>query len=415
VRKTIATPPYEALVEERPADFRVHTSTYTDPEIFDAEIRYIFEQTWVYVGHESEVRFPGDYRTASIGRQPVIVSRDEHGELHVLLNACRHRGSVVCREPAGNSRAFRCPYHGWVYSNTGRLIGISHRDGYPDGFASDIEGLVPTARVAVYRGLIFASLNGEVGSLERHLGPVREYVDLWADMSLGGEPRLLRPHKYSYPGNWKLQAENGNDGYHPRVVHESAYAVFDQFGVRPADVIKSIQNEGCTRGFERGHGVLEGGNIERTRLPGFQAQLAERYGPERAEAITRRRYVFIFPNLLLMDANVRVIQPRAVDYTEVYSHFTELEGVADATNQERLLDLQRRLGTTGFLQPDDIEIFTANQTGFQASAMEWVTLARGIHREQTLAGGERVGEYMDETPQRALYREWARLMSRAPA
>ena len=120
---------YQNLIKETESNFMVHTRIYTDPQIFKDEMRGIFERTWVYVAHESEVLHTGDYLTTSIGRQPVIVSRSEDNSIHVLLNVCRHRGNAVCRQERGNSNFFRCPYHGWLYSNSGKLMGISQRSG----------------------------------------------------------------------------------------------------------------------------------------------------------------------------------------------------------------------------------------------------------------------------------------------
>ena len=87
---------------------RVHRRVYTDPAIFEEELRRIFGRIWVFVGHESEVPYPGDYRTTLIGRQPVILSRHSDGQVYVLYNRCMHRGALVCREEAGNSKHFRC-------------------------------------------------------------------------------------------------------------------------------------------------------------------------------------------------------------------------------------------------------------------------------------------------------------------
>src|SRR5437016_2498116 len=86
------------LVVATDSDFRVHTRAYTDPALFDEEMHRIFERTWVYVAHASEVPQPGDFRTATVGRNPVIVTRADDGTIHVLLNECRHRGNAVCRE-----------------------------------------------------------------------------------------------------------------------------------------------------------------------------------------------------------------------------------------------------------------------------------------------------------------------------
>src|SRR5262249_22153766 len=86
---------FAAMVEESPSSFRIDPRVYDDPDIFAAEMAQIFERCWVYVGHESEVPEPGDYRTSTIGLQPVIFSRGMDGALRVLLNACRHRGNAL--------------------------------------------------------------------------------------------------------------------------------------------------------------------------------------------------------------------------------------------------------------------------------------------------------------------------------
>jgi len=102
---------YSHLITETETDFSVHQSVYNDPEIFAAEMQRLFENNWCYVAHESEIEKPGDFRTAAIGRIPVIVSRGDDGKVYVNVNACRHRGTLVCREERGNTRFFVCPYH----------------------------------------------------------------------------------------------------------------------------------------------------------------------------------------------------------------------------------------------------------------------------------------------------------------
>ena len=182
----VQTTDYSSLVKETSTDFSVHASVYTDPAIFEAEMRNIFERSWCYVGHESEIERPGDFRTSAVGRIPVIVSRGDDGKVHVNINACRHRGTVVCREEHGNVRYFVCPYHGWSYHRDGSLNHITDRDNFAEGWGTDIKGLVPANRTAVYRGMIFASFSDEVPPIEKYLGPLKTYVDYWFDHALNG-------------------------------------------------------------------------------------------------------------------------------------------------------------------------------------------------------------------------------------
>ena len=152
----------DSLIVETLNDFRVSGRVYTDQEIFRLEMKHIFGRCWIYLGHESEIPNPGDYKTAYIGLRPVIVTRDENGAVHAMLNRCRHRGSVICRAHTGNEKRFQCQYHGWVYGLNGDLLGIAkHKGGYPDDFDKASYGLMAVPRVTVYRGLVFANMRSE--------------------------------------------------------------------------------------------------------------------------------------------------------------------------------------------------------------------------------------------------------------
>src|SRR5690606_22058356 len=97
-----AAPRWDQLVRET----HVHGSLYTDPAIYQAELEKIWFRTWVYVGHESEIPKPNDYVMKSIGPEPVIMTRDRSGEIHLLHNRCPHRGNRVCMTEQGNARSF---------------------------------------------------------------------------------------------------------------------------------------------------------------------------------------------------------------------------------------------------------------------------------------------------------------------
>ena len=104
--------------------FRCRRDIFTNADLFELEMKHIFESNWVYLAHESQIPNNNDYYTTWIGRQPVVITRDKTGELHAVINACAHKGAMLCRRKHGNKGSFTCPFHGWTFSNTGKLLKV---------------------------------------------------------------------------------------------------------------------------------------------------------------------------------------------------------------------------------------------------------------------------------------------------
>ncbi|MGV3653084.1 MAG: aromatic ring-hydroxylating oxygenase subunit alpha, partial [Noviherbaspirillum sp.] len=116
------------IVDQEGKDFLVHRDIYRDPEVFEWEMRYIFEGTWNLIGLESQIPACHDFMSAYIGRTPVLVTRDAQGKLHCVINSCRHKGALVAHRHKGNARSFVCQYHGWSYDSSGKNVHIKDRD-----------------------------------------------------------------------------------------------------------------------------------------------------------------------------------------------------------------------------------------------------------------------------------------------
>src|SRR5579871_4184385 len=101
----------------RTSEGLVSARIFSDPDIYELEMERLFAHCWLFVAHASEIPQPGDFVVRSMGADPVIVSRDQDGHVHVLLNVCRHRGRQVCTEDAGRTARFQCGYHGWTYNS----------------------------------------------------------------------------------------------------------------------------------------------------------------------------------------------------------------------------------------------------------------------------------------------------------
>ena len=189
----------DGAVEDDRAEgiIRAKREIFTDPEIFELEMKHIFEGNWVYLAHDSQIPNVGDYFATYIGRQPIVISRDKNGELHALINACAHRGAMLCRRKTDNHTTFTCPFHGWAFRNSGELLKVrdSRGAGYPENFNKDgSHDLTTVARFENYKGFLFGSLNPDVLPLEEHLGDATKVIDSIVEQSPEGL-EVLRLHR----------------------------------------------------------------------------------------------------------------------------------------------------------------------------------------------------------------------------
>src|SRR3954447_16582194 len=170
---------------------------YRDPEITELEERRIFARTWQLVGHVGRLANRGDYLTSTAGSQPVLVLRDEHGELRGFRNVCRHRGSRLLSGSGQCGKAIRCRYHGWTYRTDGELIGVPEGRSIA-GLDKSRLGLFP-ARVETLCGLIFVNL-------DIHAEPLAEQVRGLPERLARYDIEHLVPSgewRGHQPSNWK--------------------------------------------------------------------------------------------------------------------------------------------------------------------------------------------------------------------
>ncbi|HZO80115.1 MAG TPA: aromatic ring-hydroxylating dioxygenase subunit alpha [Candidatus Binataceae bacterium] len=411
---------YDALIQRD----RVHGRLYSDPDVFEDELERIFHRGWVYVGHANEIPNPGDFRLAQIGRVPVIMVRDEQGTVQVLLNRCRHRAATVCQLTRGNTQRFRCAYHGWTYKCSGELAAVPYQDAYGGNLPRAELGLTKVPRVDSYRGFVFGSLSPAGITLEDHLGRARAQIDNFVELSPEGEIDVRAGiTKYRFPANWKLQVENGMDGYHPNFTHQTFLDMLERdndgqrLGLFDGDAASQ------TRDLGGGHVMLDYREYNRRRNLRVLATLSHereyheamerRYGKERAaELLTLGgTHVLIFPNLIIIGIHMRVITPVRVDETEVSLYPTTLKGVPQEVNRTRLRGHEAFFGPGGFGQPDDLEMFARIQRGLNADFDPWLYIARGLHRERLDSDGTIVGQMTDEVTLRGIWAHYRKLMS----
>lgn len=196
---------------------------FNDEEIYQEELKNVFVNSWVFIGHKSELTENGDYVRRYIGEDPYIFVRDENGDYRVFHDSCCHRGAQFARSEEGNTSHFRCPYHGWTYKNTGELIGMPKKkevycnlnDSEWDLFEPDVDS---------YRGLVFARLDTDGPSLDEYLGDIKWYLDMHFGMTEGGLKVVGEPHRWKANHDWKISSENfAGDSYHLLTTHQSAF------------------------------------------------------------------------------------------------------------------------------------------------------------------------------------------------
>ncbi|MGQ3676127.1 Rieske 2Fe-2S domain-containing protein [Xanthobacter sp. TB0139] len=385
----------EAVVEDHEAGvFRCRRDVFTNPDLFDLEMEHIFEKNWVYLAHESQIPEPNDYFTTWIGRQPIVITRDKAGELHAFINACAHRGATLCRRKHGNKGSFTCPFHGWTFSNTGKLLKV--KDGktgaYPENFNTNgSHDLTRVARFENYRGFLFGALGANAVPLEDYLGATRVIIDQIVDQAPDGLEVLRGNSSYIFDGNWKLQMENGADGYHVSSVHWNYAATmghrnYEAEGTRTVDANGWSRSVGGVYGFENGHILLWTRLLNPDVRPVYQhrAELEQRLGADRASFIVEQtRNLCLYPNVYLMDqfsTQIRVTRPISVDKTEITIYCFAPKGESAEERALRIRQYEDFFNVSGMGTPDDLEEFQACQTGYQGLAAAWNDLSRGAAR-----------------------------------
>ena len=417
-----ATPDYGDLIRTD----RVHASLYVDERVFADEMEHLFYRGWAYVGHASEVAEPGSYATKMVGEQAVILTRDAAGNLHVLHNRCTHRAARVVHLEYGSARRLVCPYHGWAFEPDGRLVTVPSADGYGSDFDQPGLGLVRLPRVEAYGGFVFASMAPTGISLAEHLGAGRSAIDMINGLAPGGSIDLSAGWlKQRIKANWKMVVENQVDGYHAPFTHGSLIRANERFG-KYRD--RRSSSPAKVRDFGMGHSEIDhasdyrdkgttlrwSGNIDESRLPGYVAAMNAAYGPDEA----RRRMIdgpphtAIFPNLFLAEMSIMVIFPIGPGESLHYTTPVMLKGGADL-NERNLRRGEGAVGPAGLIIADDIEISERSQLSALNHDPEWLLLSRGLHTEELHADGTRTAGLMDETTQRAFWRQYQAVMGGA--
>lgn len=358
-----AAPPLTDFTWPEGGPTRVPFRVFSDPAIYALEQERIFRgPLWNYLCMEVEVSKPGDIKTTWLGETPIIVTRDENGQVHAMVNRCAHKGALVCLKNRDNQPSLTCVYHAWNYGLDGKLKGVAFQNGIrgkggmPEDFNPANHRLQPL-RTEVYCGMVFGTMSDETEPVREFLGP-RSCQFLERNMQ---KPlKILGVHSQMIHNNWKLYAENVRDSYHATLLH----TFYTTFKVNRLDM-----DGGIVLSDKKWHHISYSKRATLEAAPEYsQANVhaaqygSELDGPELLKAwegfddgITHSIQT-VFPTLVIQltlnSLAVRFFVPRGVDKTELFWVFLGYE--SDTPEQERMRVMQGNLtGAAGLVALED--------------------------------------------------------------
>ncbi|TEA76946.1 aromatic ring-hydroxylating dioxygenase subunit alpha [Allopusillimonas ginsengisoli] len=415
----------------------VHRDLFIDDELFELEMEHLFANTWVYVGHESQVPNVGDYFTTTVGDQPVVLVRHTDKSIRVLHNRCPHKGVQVAAGACGNTgKFFRCPYHAWTFKTDGKLLSIPLKKGYDPEVLQQCEasqGMAAVESVREYRGFVFCRLNPEGESFEDFFGESLSTIDNMVDRAPEGRLEVAGGVlRYLHDCNWKMLVDNQTDTCHPMVAHESSAGTavkvweeapegtpkpmaVEQFApfISPYEFFEGMG----IRVWKNGHGhtgVSNSIHAAYSQVPGYMEAMEAAYGPERAQEILGevRHNTTYFPNIMVKGPiqTLRIFKPLAANKTLVESWTFRLVGAPDKLLERTLMYNRLINAPTSVVGHDDHEVYERSQRGLHSRGRAWVNVARLYEPDEA----ERENEVVNGTSEwqmRNQYQAWARYMT----
>jgi phenylpropionate dioxygenase-like ring-hydroxylating dioxygenase large terminal subunit len=424
---------YEQMVDT--VNGSISREIFVDDTVYAEELEKIFARCWLFVGHESQIRRPGDFFVSRMGAVSVILCRDREQKVHVFLNTCRHRGMKVCRYDEGNTPLFTCPYHAWTYSTDGKLVGVPMYNNLYEGALDRSKwSLIEVAKIANYKSAIWATWDPNAPSFEEYLGEAKTHLDYVLDCRdgrEGGSEVFCGIQKWTAPTNWKFGAENFlGDTYH-NVSHRSV----DLVGIGPSARagIKGRRDNQNPNGqdiwvsFPQGHGLHSAIRPEEDEyIESFlNDPLVEQYfrhcHDERKRRLgSKARMVSktgtIFPNTSYHGQQPRALfvwHPNGPRSTTIWRFFlVDADAPAEVKNFMRRYYM-RYSGPAGMTEQDDLENWnyaTAASSGTIARRYpyNYQQSMRAFKQDEPVSGA--VSLQITEQNARNFYRRWSEQM-----
>lgn len=351
---------------------------WSDDGVYALEKRGIFGKAWLFLGHESQLRNPGDFVQAYMCETPIILSRGNDQQLYANINSCTHRGLPVCRADHGNAKRFICPYHNWSYAIDGTLVTIPQESQVINKPDKSTLGLKRVPRLDTWRGMIFGSFDVDIVPLAAYLGDMRFYLDAFFERFPGGIEFMGAPHRWVMNANWKLPVENQlgdvNHGafLHSAIIPREAQQAIEKIGFSAVTspghgatfrvLPKGTPIEELAWGME-GMGGMFGGTEVQEYLKEVQVLAAERVGDIRSRM--KGLTYGVYPNLSFLWSNTsfKVSHPRGPGKVEYWSWAAVPADAPDSVKKVLRTNYSSFFGPGGMLEQEDSEVWVQQHIG----------------------------------------------------
>lgn len=400
---------------------QISSRVFSDPAIFEREMKRVFERSWLFLAHECQLPAPGDFFSTWMGNNPVLVVRQKDGGIRAFVNSCRHRGNRVCRADEGRARSFMCNYHGWTYNLAGDLISVPHEEQFP-GLDKSRTGLLQVAQLDTYKGFIFATFDKDAPPLVDYLGEAAWYFDAFVDRIEGGAELVGGVNKWIVKANWKFGAEQfTSDMYHLLTNHLSAMVAMVDEGAPPME----LPEDGRQFSSPQGHGMgfFFNANMQDFGLldkyyEAMRPQIVERIGEARARG-PMISHGNIFPNLGFLPGTgvLRVFHPRGPGEMEIWSWVVVDKAAPAEVKEAQRLFTVRTFTAAGIFEQDDSETWADCQRNATASVVRDNPWLYQMNLGRSGPDGDYPGNVsfvLSEEAARGFYRRYVELMTEQP-
>ncbi|MBX9974588.1 aromatic ring-hydroxylating dioxygenase subunit alpha [Cytobacillus firmus] len=312
---------------------------YTDPKVLEKEMDLVFSKSWQLVGHVSQVEKAGDFFTAEVAGEPIIVNRGKDEVVRAFYNVCPHRATKLEKNAAGNKKILQCAYHGWTFKLDGQLNKAPNFRGEDEACVKD--ACLRSVRMEILESLIFVNLDDNAKPLSESYGDFFERLSKNAFLS---ELKRTSQKTRTFKANWKAFMDNYLECDHCHVAHPSFVAALDMNDYQII-TCENYSMQGTIVKPDKKYGTVD---LNEAEMQGGQ-------------------FYWLWPNLMLTiypgPGNMATIQIIPVDHETsmaVYTYYFRDENLSQA--EKDLMTFAEQV------RSEDIELVELEQIGFRSRA-----------------------------------------------